>query len=98
MRRKIALDAASLKMRVKILVWMIYKTCQELFLVSSITVHAIVSIVEVSGTFDDEKITGHGSGSEVGLDLTLSFNLPKSYNCSTDKKIPIPVGQQGLYR
>jgi class 3 adenylate cyclase len=41
MRRKIALDAASLKTREKILAWMIYKTCQELFLVSSITVHAI---------------------------------------------------------
>ena len=56
MRRKIALDAASLKTREKILAWMIYKTCQELFLVSSITVHAIVDNIFKSGYRDHSRI------------------------------------------
>ncbi len=43
MQRKIVLDAASLKMKERILVLMICKTCQELFLVSSNTVCAIVN-------------------------------------------------------
>ena len=49
----------------------------------------ISSIVEVSGTFDDEKITGHGSGSEVGLDLTLSFTLPNVQAISQYPKITL---------
>lgn len=49
----------------------------------------ISSCVEVSGTFDDEKITGHGSGVDGELTLGLSFTLPKVQAISLNPKITL---------
>jgi len=58
-------DAVSLKMKEWTLVWMICKTCQELFLVSSITVRAIVIF--------QSRLKAYQTLSHENLDVEISW-------------------------